>query len=62
MITIRVKNGNVDGALKIMKKQMLEQGTLRELRERSYYKGPGQKKREKSIRARKRNSKANRDN
>ena len=51
MIQVNVKHGDVGKALKILKKKMLEAGIIRELRERSYYKKPSQKRKEKKARA-----------
>lgn len=57
-IEVRVKNGDtpdgVNRALKILKKKMNDIGILREYREKSEFKRPGEKRRLKSARARRR--------
>ena len=41
-----VKNGNVDGALKMMKQKNVKDGLLKEVRKREHYSKPGEKRRE----------------
>jgi small subunit ribosomal protein S21 len=52
-ITVEVRNGNIIKAMRILKKKVLKEGLLNELRERQYYMKPSEKKRE----AKKRNMK-----
>ena len=45
MIVIHIKNGNVDGALKIYKKKVQNTKQIEQLRERQTYEKPSVKKR-----------------
>jgi small subunit ribosomal protein S21 len=52
-VIIKIKrNEPIDKALRRLKRAMNEEGTLREFKERRYFKKPSDKKREKSGRAR----------
>ena len=53
---IEVRNNNIDQALRIMKKKLLESGLFIELRERQHYVSKGEKRRH-SIAAAKRRAK-----
>lgn len=53
---IEVRNNNIDQALRIMKKKLLESGLFNELREREHYVSRGEKRRY-SIAAAKRRAK-----
>ena len=53
---IEVRNNNMDQALRIMKKKLMESGLFNELREREYYVSKGEKRRH-SIAAAKRRAK-----
>ena len=44
---IEVKNNNVEGALRKLKKKMFDAGTIKDLMERRYYEKPSDKKRRK---------------
>lgn len=44
---IRRENESVDEMLRRFNKKFIEEGTLKELRDREYYKSKGQKRREK---------------
>ena len=46
MMSVTVKNNNLDGALKIFKAQVAKDGTLTAARARQEYKKPGVKRRE----------------
>jgi small subunit ribosomal protein S21 len=46
MSTVVVKNGNVDGALKVFKQKNAKDGLLKEVRKREHYSKPGVKRRE----------------
>tara|TARA_B110000196_G_scaffold151858_1_gene130874 strand:- start:232 stop:441 length:210 start_codon:yes stop_codon:yes gene_type:complete len=45
--TIEVRNNNVEKALRVLKKKLLKDGVMKELRERQYFSKPSWKKREK---------------
>ena len=45
--TIEVRNNNVEKALRVLKKKLLKDGVMKELRDRQYYQKPSFKKREK---------------
>lgn len=45
MTKVVVKNGNVDGALRMFKQKTIKNGLLKEVREREHYSKPGVKKR-----------------
>ena len=42
---VEVRNGNVDKALRVLKKKLLKDGFFQELRERQFYESKGTKKR-----------------
>ena len=42
---IDVRNGNVEKALRVMKKKMKKEGVFQELKDRQYYQKPSEKKR-----------------
>ena len=46
-ITVEVRHGNVEKAMRVLKKKLLKAGTLREYREKQYYRKPSEIKREK---------------
>lgn len=45
MPTVVVKNGNVDGALRMFKQKTVKNGLLKEVREREHYSKPGERRR-----------------
>ena len=45
--TIEVRNNNVEKALRVLKKELMKDGVMKELRDRQYYSKPSWKKREK---------------
>ena len=58
--TIEVRNNNVEKALRVLKKKLLKEGVMKELRDRQYYQKPSFKKREKkkeSVRRHKKDQK-----
>ena len=58
--TIEVRNNNVEKALRVLKKKLLKDGVMKELRDRQYYQKPSFKKIEKkkeSIRRHKKDQK-----
>lgn len=46
MSKVVVKNGNVDGALKMFKQKNAKDGLLKELKKREHYSKPGEKRRD----------------
>mgnify|MGYP003644193775 FL=1 len=44
-VKVEVRNNNVDGALRILKKKLQREGFYTELREREYHQTKGEKKR-----------------
>ena len=53
-VMVRVYGNNLEGALKIFKKQIQQQGLFKELKKRSYYEKPSVKRKRKRQEARKR--------
>ena len=51
MITIEVKNGNAERAIKLLKKKVNAEGTLKDCRDRQYYEKPTDKRRRKKAQA-----------
>ena len=46
MVEVQVRNGNLEKAMRVLKKKVQKEGLLRELKERQYYTKPSEKKRE----------------
>ena len=46
-ITIQVRNGNVEQALRVLKKKLQKDGLLKELKTKQYFEKPSEKKRRK---------------
>ena len=46
-ITIEVRRGNVEQAMRVLKRKVQKEGILKELRQRQYYEKPSAKKRRK---------------
>ena len=46
-ITIEVRRGNVEQAMRVLKRKVQKEGIVKELRERQYYEKPSAKKRRK---------------
>ena len=44
MVTVVVKNGNVDRAMRTLKKKLQKEGLLRELKQRQYFEKPSAKR------------------
>ena len=44
MVTVVVKNGNVDKAMRTLKKKLQKEGLLKELKQRQYFEKPSAKK------------------
>jgi len=51
MCEVKVFDGNIEKAMKVLKKKMDKEGIFLELRKRKYYRKPSVKKREKHIAA-----------
>ena len=45
-IEVTVRNGNVEKAMRVLKKKLFKDGMMRELKERQYYQKPSHVKRE----------------
>ena len=46
-VTIQVRNGNVEQALRVLKKKLQKDGLLKSLKDKQYYEKPSAKKRRK---------------
>jgi|TARA_Y100000816_G_scaffold244948_1_gene192750 small subunit ribosomal protein S21 len=44
VVTVVVKNGNVDRAMRTLKKKLQKEGLLKELKQRQYFEKPSAKK------------------
>ena len=44
MVAVTVKNGNVDRAMRTLKKKLQKEGLLKELKQRQYFEKPSAKK------------------
>jgi len=45
-ITVEVRGGNVEKALRVLKKKIMKDGLMKEIRRRQYYQKPSEIKRE----------------
>ena len=45
-INVTVRNGNLEQAMRVLKRKVQKEGIVRELKERAYYTKPSEKKRE----------------
>ena len=50
-ITVNVRNGNLEQAMRVLKRKVQKEGLIKELRERQYYKEPSEIKQEKKKEA-----------
>ena len=50
-IEVTVRNNNVEKAMRVLKKKLLKDGMMKELKERQYYSKPSLKKREEKKQA-----------
>ncbi len=41
---VEVRNGNIDRALKVLKRKLIDEGVFRELQERRFYEKPSEKR------------------
>ncbi len=46
MVFVEVRNGNLEKAMRVLKKKVQKSGLITELRDRQYYQKPSEKKRE----------------
>ena len=49
-LTVTVRNNDVNGALRVLKKRLIKDGLFQELRERSYFESKGTKRRKRKQR------------
>ena len=47
-INVTVRNGNLEQAMRVLKRKVQKEGLIKELRERQFYKKPSEIKREKA--------------
>ena len=52
-INVIVRNGNLEQAMRVLKRKVQKEGIVKELRDRQYYKKPSEIKQEKKKQARK---------
>ena len=57
--TIEVRNNNVEKALRVLKKKLIKDGVMKELKDRSHFMKPSEVKREKKKEAIRRHKKEN---
>ena len=50
-INVTVRNGNLEQAMRVLKRKVQKEGIIKELRERQFYKKPSQIKQEKKKEA-----------
>jgi small subunit ribosomal protein S21 len=46
MVEVEVRNGNLEKAMRVLKKKVQREGLLKEIKDRQYYTKPSEKKRE----------------
>ena len=46
MVEVQVRNGNLEKAMRVLKKKVQKEGLLKEIKDRQYYMKPSEKKRE----------------
>ena len=46
-ITVEIRKGNVEQAMRVLKRKVQKEGIVKELRERQYFEKPSEKKRRK---------------
>jgi len=46
MVEVQVRNGNLEKAMRVLKKKVQKEGLLKELKDRQYYTKPSEKRRE----------------
>lgn len=50
-LTVEVRGGNIDGAIRLLSRRVKQEGIIRELRARSFYEKPSEKRRRKKAEA-----------
>lgn len=50
-LSVDVRNGNVEGAIRILSRKLKQEGLMRELRARTFFEKPSEKKRRKHAEA-----------
>ena len=45
-ITVQVRNGNLEKAMRVLKKKVQKEGIVKEIKERQFYTKPSEKRRE----------------
>ena len=60
-IKVDVRNGNLEKAMRVLKKKILKEGLLKEIKQRQYYEKPSVKRKRKKDQAKKRWNKYVRD-
>jgi small subunit ribosomal protein S21 len=46
LVLVEVRNGNLEKAMRVLKKKVQKEGLLKELKDRQYYTKPSEKRRE----------------
>lgn len=46
MVSVEVRNGNLEKAMRVLKKKVQKEGLLKEIKDRQYYTKPSEKRRE----------------
>jgi len=46
LVEVQVRNGNLEKAMRVLKKKVKKEGILKEIKDRQYYMKPSEKKRE----------------
>ena len=50
-MTVTVRNGDVNGAIRVLKKKLIKEGVFQELRERTFFESRGTKRRKAKLAA-----------
>lgn len=53
-LSVEVRDNNIEAALKILKKKVMQEGLIRDLRRHEYYEKPGDRRRRDEAKAKKR--------
>ena len=53
-VSVDVRDNNIDSAIKALKKKVMQEGIIRDLRRHEYYEKPGDRKRREAAKAKKR--------
>jgi len=57
-LSVRVDNNNIEKAIKILKKKVMNDGILKDLKKHQFYEKPSEKRRREKAEARRRHQKA----